>query len=160
MQYPTYIPGPYGPPVQGYSPMQACPPNVPQGQMIQPVQPQPSMQGLSNTSRPVTSREEAMGIAADFSGSLMVFPDISHNRVYLKRWNVAAGAADFVEYAPMAQNMPEPPQDAPSPAFASLQDFQDLQDAVEQIKKELEKLRRPATVARPIKKEKGDSGSE
>ncbi len=160
MNYPTYMPGSYGPAIQGYSPMQPYPPTLPgnQGQMPQPVQPQPALQGLSGTSRPVSSREEAMGIAADFSGSLMVFPDVSHNRVYLKRWNVAAGSADFLEYAPVAPMEPEPAPELP--AFAPLQDLQDLQSVVEELKKEVEKAKLPAATVRPIKKEKGDSGSE
>lgn len=61
---------------------------------------QTSNQGLSAMSRLVTSKEEAMGVAADFSGALMVFPDVSHNRVYIKRWNYQTGAADFIEFNP------------------------------------------------------------
>lgn len=164
MNYPTYIPGPYGAPVQGYVP---TPPYAPrpdlQNAQSQPMQPQPfsqPIQGLSAASRPVTSREEANGVAADFSGNLMVFPDISHNRVYVKRWNIGAGAADFIEYAPVVQAMPEQEQAGPQAAFASIQDLQDLQDVVEQLKREIEKMKRPTPVARPVKKEKGEPSGE
>lgn len=164
MNYPTYMPAPYGNP-QGYMPMQTYGPRPDmQGPHAQPVQPQQipqAIQGLSAASRPVTSREEANSIPADFSGNLMIFPDISHNRVYLKRWNINAGAADFVEYAPIIQAAPEQEPESPQIAFASIQDVQNLQDVVEQLKKEVEKMKRPTTaVARPVKKDKGDSGSE
>lgn len=123
MSYPTYMPGAYMPNTQGYGPMQPYPPRGDmqgmgqQVQQMQPQQPQPSIQGLSGASRPVTSREEATGVAADFSGSLMVFPDIAHNRVYLKRWNMNTGSADFVEYAPVVQAQPEQKQDEPAVAY-------------------------------------------
>ncbi len=101
-----------------------------------------------------------MGIAADFSGSLMLFPDISNNRIYLKRWNVNNGSADFVEFAPAPQPVVEAEQGQPNAAYAALQDFQDLQETVEQLKKELEKVKRPSAVARPVKKEKGQPANE
>lgn len=55
--------------------------------------------GLSPASRPVSGREEAQAAAADFSGALMVFPDLSHGRVWVKRWNMQMGAAEFAEFA-------------------------------------------------------------
>lgn len=120
---------------------------------------QQAIQGLSPASRPVTSKEEAMGVAADFSGALMMFPDITHNRVYIKRWNYQSGAADFVEFAPV---IPAPVQEEPQntqTVFASIQDFQDLQNTVENLRQELERMKKPQTpVAKaPVKKEKGDT---
>lgn len=120
---------------------------------------QQAIQGLSPASRPVTSKEEAMGVAADFSGALMMFPDITHNRVYIKRWNYQSGAADFVEFAPV---IPAPAQEEPQnnqAAFASIQDLQDLQNVVDNLRQELERLKKPqATAAKaPVKKEKGDA---
>lgn len=125
-----------------------------QPQQIQPGQQQ--TQGLSQTSRPVTSREEAMGVAADFSGSLMVFPDIAHNKVYIKRWNFQTGAADFVEFAPVIQ---APAQQEPleiQPVFASLDALQDLQGTVEDLRQEIDKLKR-AQPKGAVRKEKGES---
>lgn len=101
--YPLY---PYG----GYQPMQ-----MPQMQMSQmtPQMPQNGQfgqGGLSPMSRPVSSREEAQATAADFSGALMVFPDLAHGHVYLKRWNMQTGAADFVDFVPAADTKPDESQ--------------------------------------------------
>lgn len=155
MQYPTYMPGPYGQPYQGFAPRQDAQAIQPIQQPTQPVQPQAMIQGLSGASRPVTSREEATGVPADFAGNLMVFPDIAHNRVYVKRWNFNTGSADFLEYAPVQPEQTEIPA-----AFASLQDFQNLQELVENLKDEIERIKKPNPAARPVKKEKGDGSSE
>ena len=97
----NYPPYPYG----GYQPMQMpqMPPQMPMPQMApqMPQNGQFGQGGLSSMSRPVSSREEAQACAADFSGALMVFPDVAHSRVYLKRWNMQTGAADFVEFGPV-----------------------------------------------------------
>ena len=71
--------------------------------VYQPPQPPQNAQGLSMTSRLVSSREEAGSVPADFSGNLMVFPDISHNRIYIKRWNYQTGAAEFMEFEPVSE---------------------------------------------------------
>lgn len=160
MNYSTYMPNPY-PVQQPYPPRQdmpqpmMIPPQMQQApqQMAQPVQ------GLSPSSRPVTSREEATGVAADFSGSPMVFPDIAHNRVYIKRWNFSAGAADFIEYAP-AQPEESPQSPDPAAAFAPLRDLQDLQGLVEQLRAEVDRLKKPAPSVRAVKKEKGEQSGE
>ncbi len=159
MNYPVYNPYLYNP----YGLQQSQQP----GQMSQAVQAPgaPSQQqaggampqGLSQVSRPVTSREEAMGVAADFSGALMVFPDVTHNRVYIKRWNYQSGGADFMEFAPAP---PAPPQQEPQDqaAFASLEDLQSLRDTVNALQQELERLKKPppASAKNPVKREKAD----
>lgn len=172
MNYPTYMPG--GFPAQAQPPYS---PREPQGfsavpQQVQPVTQQgqvfpASFQGLSNASRPVANREEAIGSAADFSGSLMVFPDITHNRVYIKRWNYATGSADFTEYAPLPPQENQPEEAGQGGAFASLQDFQDLQNLVENLKSEgeklkaeIEKIKKPPASLRAVKKEKGEAANE
>lgn len=113
-----------------------------QNSIQQPVMSQQGVQGISFASRPVTNREEAISVAADFTGSPMVFPDITHNRVYMKRWNFNTGAADFVEYAPVQQ---EPAQQAdPAAVFATVDDLSDLKNMVDHLKNEVEKLKKPA----------------
>ena len=77
--------------------------------------------GLSPMSRPVSSREEAQACAADFSGALMVFPDVAHGRVYLKRWNLQSGAADFMEFGPMEAVA----ENATTPEYVCLQTYQE-----------------------------------
>lgn len=55
--------------------------------------------GLSPASRPVSGREEAQAAPADFSGALMIFPDLSHGMVWVKRWNMQTGTAEFAGFA-------------------------------------------------------------
>ncbi len=112
-----------------YNPYQQMMPGAQQmmTQMPQQMMPAPQMQqgGLSPMSRPVSGKEEAMAAAADFSGAMMLFPDIAHGRVYLKRWNMQTGAADFLEFAPVVEQRPVQTE------YVSVQAFQ----------MELEKLR-------------------
>lgn len=112
------------------------------GGPYQPVQPSPAPQGLSPASRLVTGREEAMGVAADFSGAPMVFPDVAGNRVFIKRWNFNTGSADFLEFVPVVQAQP-PQEQIPAPAFVPLQDFQNLQDVVDNLRQEVDRLKKP-----------------
>lgn len=66
-QYPQFASGPnMGYPQQGYSP--------------QPSQPQTLIKG-----RPVSNEEEANAAMIDFDGSLFVFPDRAHGRIYTKQ---------------------------------------------------------------------------
>lgn len=136
-------PGPYMPPqvFQGRPDMQVAQ-SIPQSQNAAQVQQGP-VPGLSPASRPVTSREEAMGVAADFSGSRMLFPDIAHNRIYVKWWDFNRGEPVFQEYVRPAPEQ-DRPQDAGTAAWASLQDVQDLKDAVDKLQEEVNRLKRPA----------------
>lgn len=113
---------PYNPYQQQMMGMQQMMPQMP-AQV--PVAPQMQQGGLSPMSRPVSGKEEAMAAAADFSGAMMLFPDIAHGRVYLKRWNMQTGAADFLEFAPVTE------QRSVQTEYVSAQTFQT----------ELEKLR-------------------
>ena len=113
---------PFNPYQQQMMGMQQMMPQMP-AQM--PVSPQMQQGGLSPMSRPVSGKEEAMAAAADFSGAMTLFPDIAHGRVYLKRWNMQTGAADFLEFAPVTEQRPVQTE------YVSVQAFQT----------ELEKLR-------------------
>lgn len=125
----NYPPYPYG----GYQPMQM--PQMPMPQMApqMPQSGQMSGGGLSPMSRPVSSREEAQATAADFSGALMLFPDISHGRVYLKRWNMQTGAADFMEFGPVVEAA-----ETPAAEYVCLQTYR---DDMERLQKELAELK-------------------
>lgn len=111
-----------------YNPYQQMMPGAQQmmPQMPQQMMPAPQMQqgGLSPMSRPVSGKEEAMAAAADFSGAMMLFPDIAHGRVYLKRWNMQTGAADFLEFAPVIEQKAVPTE------FVSVQTFQTELDRI------------------------------
>lgn len=99
-------------------------------------------QGISPVSRPVSNREEAVAAQIPFDGSISVFPDITHNRVYIKRWNMQTGASDFGEFAPVVQAAGEPAGNKADAVFASIQDFQDLQETVNNLQKEFERLKK------------------
>lgn len=109
------------PPYNPYQQQSMMPSTQPMmGQMPQQMMPAQQMQQvvLSPMSRPVSGKEEAMAAAADFSGAMMLFPDIAHGRVYLKRWNMQTGAADFLEFAPVIEQKAVPTE------FVSVQAFQ------------------------------------
>ena len=132
----NYPPYPYG----GYQPMQMpqMPQQMPMPQMV-PQMPQTGQMsggGLSPMSRPVSSREEAQACAADFSGALMIFPDLAHSRVYLKRWNMQTGAADFVEFGPVTD---VPTEEVPQAEYVCLQTYQ---EDMEKLRKELAGLKK------------------
>ena len=121
---------------QNYGPM----PAQPSMQAIQAAQtPAQPIQGISPSSRIVASREEAMGVPADFNGNLMVFPDITHNRVFIKRWNYQTGAADFIEYAPQPPVSPQ--ESMVSSNFVPTDVFQ---SAIEDLRAEIDALKKPA----------------
>lgn len=130
----NYPPYPYG----GYQPMQ-MPQMTPQMSMPQmaPQMPQNGQfgqGGLSPMSRPVSSREEAQATAADFSGAMMVFPDVAHGRVYLKRWNMQTGAADFLEFGPVVEAA-----EVPAVEYVCLQTYT---EDMEKLRKELDGLKK------------------
>lgn len=124
---------------------------------------QQSATGMSSASRIVTSKTECLSIPADFSGAPMVFPDISHNRVYVKRWDFNTGSAQFIEYAPV-----QPVQDAQqaqgeatpdAPSYATVDAVNGLQDYVNRLERdisaledEVNRLKRPVQQNKPFKK--------
>lgn len=61
-------------------------------------QPQVQQNGGGFVCRPVSSRAEAEAFPVDFMGAPMFFPDMSSDKIYLKRWNANTGTADFSEY--------------------------------------------------------------
>lgn len=132
-QYPQYPQPGYG---QSYQPQM---PNIPV--MQQPGQQvQQNSQGFSQASRPVASVEEAMGIPADFSGAPMIFPDITHDQVYVKRWNMQTGSADFAVYTRNQQGQQSPAQQPQ--VFASVDELNDLKGLVEKLQTEIDKMKK------------------
>ena len=57
----------------------------------------------------------------------MVFPDLSHGHVYLKRWNMQTGAADFVDFVPAADTKPDESQ---STEYVCLHTYQEDMEAL------------------------------
>ena len=140
--------GLYQPAQTQYQPMNQPMMNQPQNQPMQ-------NQQTNNTSqpnffcRPVASKEEALGVPVDFMGSPMFFPDLAHNVVYMKRFNTTTGAADIYEF----RGQQEQPS-APTPSFVPLDEFNAMKDTIDQLKAEIEKLKKPAN--RTVKKNDSD----
>ena len=116
---------------QNYIPQQ----NAPQGQAVG------QAQGISPFSRPVSSKEEAMAVGADFSGAPMIFPDMAHNAVYVKRWDFQTGSAVFVEYVPK-----DAASEVPAPVYATQGDFNEfaekLAERLDDIETDIERLKK------------------
>lgn len=101
-QYPTYIPPRYD--------QQAA------MQTAQSVPQPPQMQNAVNTiaapqaaflCRPVTSREEALAVPADFMSNGTIMPDLGHGMIYLKRFDSNTGLSNMFEFAMVQQNAAE-----------------------------------------------------
>ena len=134
--FPNYTYPAYG----GYNPVT---PFAPAPQVYQPMQlpvPQPEQSaqtvGSTNTQpnffcRPVASKEEALGVPVDFMGAPMFFPDLAHSVVYMKRFNTNSGSAEQEQV---------PTQVA---AFAPLDEFIDMKDTVQNLKDEVDRLKKP-----------------
>lgn len=122
----------YGNPYQPYYPTAL--PQQPVQQMQQPQQ--------MYSTRPVTSREEALGAQVDFFGAGTLMPDLAHGIVYLKRFNQSTGASDLYEFR-LAQPEAQPEQPADN-------GLNDLKEAVQRLQEDVEKLK--ASKAKVVKK--------
>lgn len=99
-----------------YSPIN---PYTPQQQT--PQMPQNLSQNAAFVCRPVTSREEAVAVQADYFGPGTLMPDLGHGIIYLKRFNPNTGASDFVEFR---LAVPEEPK--PAPEYVTRQEFEEF----------------------------------
>ena len=89
----------------------------------------PAETGFST--RPVTGREEALGVQVDFFNAGTIMPDLAHGIIYLKRFNRNTGASDFLEFAY------QPPKAAqPEPQYVTVEMFRDLEAQVMAMRKE------------------------
>lgn len=150
--YPAFNPG-YNP-VQPFNnqPMTQIPPQMP----IQAPQTVQQMgQGISSASRPVSNKDEANAVQADFTGAMMLFPDLTHNKIYLKRWNMGTGVAEFSEFVPVMPEAVEQGQTAPT--FATTEQMDELKNLLGEIKTDIEQLKKPvATTGKTVKKNDSD----
>lgn len=112
---------------------------------------QSTAQNMGIQGRMVTSKEEALGVPVDFSGNPLFLADLAHNTIFVKKFNMNTGAADFAEFRLVPP--PQPPvqqEDNNNVSFVPLQDFQDLNDVVADMKstinslqKEIDRLKKP-----------------
>lgn len=82
-------------------------------------QPPVQQNGGGFVCRPVSSRAEAEAFPVDFMGAPMFFPDMSSDKIYLKRWNANTGSADFAEYIRAV----DVPAAAPKDGFAEIREM-------------------------------------
>lgn len=104
---------------------------------------------ISAASRLVGNREEANAVPADFGGNLMLFPDLTHNRIYVKRWNLQTCEADFSEFIPAPPPAPPAP---PAPPYDLQGDMKTLRQEVEALRGEIDSLKRSAPAPKGGKK--------
>lgn len=104
---------------------------VPQQMVPQPVQ------GYSPNSTPVSSREEAMAVPADFSGMPMVFADFSHGKIYVKQWNNQKGSADFSVFS-LATD--EPAEQTPERISENMVSKSEFRKAMEKVYEDIKRL--------------------
>lgn len=114
---------PYQPPMGGNNYQAPYMPYVPP-RFDAPQQPQnaPGMASMPGSTtpppqagflcRPVTSREEALGVQTDYFSPGTLMPDLGHGIVYMKRFNQNTGASDLFEFA-LVQEEAKAPQETP-----------------------------------------------
>ena len=117
MAFPTYIPYQQNP---GYY--------QPQATYQPPVtyQPPAPAQTAGYICRPVTSREEALGVQVDFFGPGTVMPDLGHGVIYLKRFNQQTGGCDLISY--FAEQVKEEAKE--TPRYATMEDLEKLRQEI------------------------------
>lgn len=136
-------------PQMGFNNMQ---PSMQTNQFVPQPQPQQmAPQNVAIQGRMVTSREEALGVPADFSGNPIFMPCLSEGKIYCKKFNMNTGASDFAEYRLVPTPQPQAQQDGNNMSFTPLQDFQNLndmvsemQDTINSLQKEIDRLKKPA----------------
>ena len=89
----------------------------------------PAAQQANFICRPVTSREEAVAVQADFFSLGTVMPDLAHGTIYLKRINQSTGGADFFEFV---YRQPEVEQ---TPEYITRQEFEEFVKSLQTKKK-------------------------
>lgn len=150
----TYPPYNYQPFAGAYSPVQSYSQPQCNGYQQPPQMPLQAPQMAQTTGnqcyscRPVTSREEAVAAQIDFFGPGTIMPDMGHGMIYVKRFNQNTGGADFFDFAIQPPEQSRQPDDAP--AFATIQDLDSMRQNIEQLRSEIDQLKRPA--GRTVKK--------
>ena len=100
-------------PPYSYMPQQGYPP----GYMPQQINQMQNPAQDAFICRPVTCREEAVGTPlADFTRP-MLFPDITHGSIYMKRFNPNTGSSDILTFKLSG------PEDAPENNYVTRQEF-------------------------------------
>lgn len=108
-----------------------------------PVQAMPQQATQTFGCRPVTSKEEALGVQVDFLGPGTLMPDLGHGIVYLKRFNSNTGTSDIFEFR-LAEQQPE--QEKPD-------ELAEIRASIERLDAEVEKLKKPKIVRKVVEED-------
>lgn len=99
--------------------------NPPMGypQVNTPYQPNQAASAIPIKGRPVSNEEEANAAMIDFDGSLFVFPDKAHNRIYTKQLGLDGNIVfnKYVLETPSEQTVSQPVENPV--AYAKQEDF-------------------------------------
>lgn len=106
-------------------------------QQVQPLAQQTTQLGLKG--RPVSSIEEVRAAQIDFDGSLFVFPDLAHNRIYTKTINID-GTASLNMY-----ELSQIPTQTPAIETSNFVTREEFENAVGQIKEALTQVKEDKT---------------
>lgn len=126
-------------------PMGQIPQMAQMQQMPQPAQAGPPGGAPSFCCRPVTSREEAVAMLADYFSLGTVMPDLAHGVIYLKRFNANTGGSDFYTFALQAEVIPQ--RDIQE---TLLQEIMALRETIAQIQAESDRPRRARKAAEDV----------
>ena len=129
LNYPNY---PYNQPYPYQQPVQQI-----------PVQQIPQQAAQTFGCRPVTSKEEALGVQVDFLGPGTLMPDLAHGIVYLKRFNSNTGISDIYEFR-LAEQQPE--QEKPD-------ELAEIRATIERLEADVEKLKKPKIVRKVVEED-------
>lgn len=144
MNYPPYysqFSPAFGAPSAFQAPRQEPGQGYPQPQQMAPAPPQG--QGIGFLTRPVTSREEALGAQVDFFGPGTLMPDLAHGKIYLKKFNANTGASDLFTFALDEPGEKPVPKSDTGPEYALKEDVDKLREGMERLFDELDRMRRP-----------------
>lgn len=141
-QYPQYAGTGYS--SMGYTPQQGYPPSSPT-----------PLKG-----RPVSNEEEANAAMIDFDGSLFVFPDKAHGRIYTKQLGLDGNIifSRYVLESPQAPQVPVPSENTPTIDLSEYVRKGDLSQEMEKLKEKLGELEQKlqGTKEPPKKTSKGE----
>lgn len=125
MAYQQYGQAPYYYQPYGYS--QAL--QQPFQQIIQQAQP-------TATARLVTSREEAVAAQIAFDNTVNVFLNLNAGEVYVKRFNMQTGGADFEAFGRI-----QPAPEKPEISYATMETVEQLRAQLDAVYAELQTLK-------------------
>lgn len=129
----------------GYQPYMtgAAQPQLPD--MVNSVNAQRAMQ-TGYLCRPVMSREEAVAAEVNYFSPGTLMPDLIHEVVYLKRFNPNTGSSDFMTFVFKADE-PEVKVE-----YASTEEVLQLRQTIDDLRAEVESLKKPVEPRRYVPK--------